>query len=77
MRLGINLFMIGSFITGIVLGLVGYFLWSGDSVSIGVLCIASGAGFVLLSIIILMTDMMMTMSVDTVKSMKGKRGGPL
>ena len=75
--MGINLFMIGSFIAGIVLGLVGYYLWSGDSVSIGVLCIASGAGFILLGIIILMTDMMMTMSVENIQNVKGKRGGPL
>ena len=64
-------------IVGAILALAGYFLWSNDIVKTGVLLIAIGAGFILLGIMILMTNMMMTMSVENIQNVKGKRGGPL
>ena len=64
-------------IVGAILALAGYFLWSNDIVKTGVPLIAIGAGFILLGIMILMTNMMMTMSVENIQNVKGKRGGPL
>ena len=64
-------------IVGAILALAGYFLWSNDIVKTGVLLIVIGAGFILLGIMILMTNMMMTMSVENIQNVKGKRGRPL
>lgn len=77
MRFGIDFYTWASIITGAVLALIGYLLWSNDVVSAGVLCIAIGAGFILLGTMILMTNMMMTMSVENIQNVKRKRGGPL
>lgn len=77
MKLGIGFYSWGSIIVGAVLALIGYLLWSNDVTSAGVLCIAIGAGFGLLGVMIFMTDMMMTMSVQNIQNVKGKRGGPL
>ena len=76
MKLGIDFYTWASIIVGAVLGLIGYFLWSNDMTAGGVLCIAIGAGFVLLGIMIMMTHMMLTMSVENIQGVK-KRGGPL
>ncbi|MBR7124500.1 MAG: hypothetical protein IKC93_06535 [Candidatus Methanomethylophilaceae archaeon] len=77
MKLGIGFYSWGTIIVGAILALVGYLLWSNEVTSPGVLCIAIGAGFVLLGLMIIMTNMMMTMSVENIQNVKGKRGGPL
>ena len=77
MKPGIDFYTWASIAAGAVLALIGYLLWSNDMTAGGVLCIAIGAGFVLLGIMILMTHMMLTMSVENVQNVKGKRGGPL
>ena len=77
MKLSIGFFTWGSIGLGTILALIGYLLWSNYSSPIGAICIATGTGFVLLGFMVMMTDMMMTMSVENIKNVKGKRGGPL
>lgn len=77
MKFGVGFYSWGSVILGSVLALAGYLLWSNDVGTVGTLLLALGAGFGLLGILIMMTDMMLSMSVENVRNVKGKRGGPL
>lgn len=75
MKLGIDFFTWASIIAGGLITTIGFLLWSNDMDG-GVICIAIGIGAVVLGFMIMMTNMMITMSVENVQNMKGKKGGP-